>query len=781
MPYTGILGYGGMLGALNDPNSGNAANIYIYGSGGMDRPNIVRDSSGNFYVVAIASEQHYGGEGGQNSDGDIILIKFNSTFQIQWQTLIGTASNGSNFSGNDGAGNSGGGKPGIATDGTSVWVGFQERTGPYTYRIHVAKFATSNGANTWKKMIENADDDLLFGGLDIDSSGNSYVTFWGTGTNGDDSHIVKLNSSGTTQWQRAFGGSQQDEVYNSITDSSGNTYTVGLHNYPSASNPVYDWSIGIAKYNSSGTQQWYRAFGDSNYSGSGSSNPIDTGYAIALDDAESNIVVTGHTTGHRIIVAKYNTSGTIQWYKAYKNQEYPNSGSDTGRSVSIDPDGNVFVTAMTNRFYRSAISSIGIILKFNSSGTLQFQNYMYWGFGPGADNENFWSSLISDNKLYIAGIVGGHLYIAKLPLNENALGINYIPANTNSDLLHFSLDYFGLQRPITSGTWNGWYIGNNGSDQYDPSTQNYSGSNSLVWKKYEIDSTTKTDRAANQSGSGYTPTLTVSISSAVVNSVDQGEHTSDIMFNLDARNNSSWPGSGTTWSDLSANSRNFTLSGATNGTQAVIFDGTNDFGTLSHDTWMPNNFDNWAIEMYADDIILPGPNQFNAVLSKAVTTSNNDGVQFAVGFYATPSPNVTYKMVAVANSTGSNNIGTWNTTPLTFDISHLASSLQNGFNQFVWSFEGNNGFSDIGKMYFYINGEEVATFEDSSNKHQFGNQNSSADLRLADSLGSTFSDHHLNAKIRLVRMYSKDLGLRVVNMNYQNCIKQTTMHQHTLR
>ena len=183
----------------------------------------------------------------------------------------------------------------------------------------------------------------------------------------------------------------------------------------------------------------------------------------------------------------------------------------------------------------------------------------------------------------------------------------------------------------------------------------------------------------------------------------------------------------------------------------------------------------------SDDIILPGPNQFNAVLSKAVTTSNNDGVQFAVGFYATPSPNVTYKMVAVANSTGSNNIGTWNTTPLTFDISHIASSLQGGFNQFVWSFEGNNGFSDIGKMHFYINGEEVATFENSSNKHQFGNQNSSADLRLADSLGSTFSDHHLDAKIRLVRMYSKDLGLRVVNMNYQNCIKQTTMHQHTLR
>ena len=63
---------------------------------------------------------------------------------------------------------------------------------------------------------------------------------------------------------------------------------------------------------------------------------------------------------------------------------------------------------MTNRFYRNVISSVGIILKFNSSGTLQFQNYMNWGFGSGADNENFWSSLISDNRLYITGIVGAH-------------------------------------------------------------------------------------------------------------------------------------------------------------------------------------------------------------------------------------------------------------------------------------------------------------------------------------------------------------------------------------
>ena len=50
-----------------------------------------------------------------------------------------------------------------------------------------------------------------------------------------------------------------------VVDSSGNVYTCGLHNrFPASgdlsTNPVYDWQWGIAKYNSSGTLQWYRAF-----------------------------------------------------------------------------------------------------------------------------------------------------------------------------------------------------------------------------------------------------------------------------------------------------------------------------------------------------------------------------------------------------------------------------------------------------------------------------------------------------------------------------------------
>jgi hypothetical protein len=57
--------------------------------------------------------------------------------------------------------------------------------------------------------------------------------------------------------------------------------------------------------------------------------------------------------------------------------------------------------------------------------------------------------------------------------------------------------------------------------------------------------------------------------------------TTNLSMFLDAGNSSSYPGSGTDWTDLSGNSRNGTLTGGPTYTSAdggsIVFDGTNDF------------------------------------------------------------------------------------------------------------------------------------------------------------------------------------------------------------
>ena len=57
--------------------------------------------------------------------------------------------------------------------------------------------------------------------------------------------------------------------------------------------------------------------------------------------------------------------------------------------------------------------------------------------------------------------------------------------------------------------------------------------------------------------------------------------TAGLVLNLDAGNVASYPGSGTTWTDLSGNGRNGTLTGGPTYSSAdggsIVFDGTNDF------------------------------------------------------------------------------------------------------------------------------------------------------------------------------------------------------------
>jgi hypothetical protein len=75
--------------------------------------------------------------------------------------------------------------------------------------------------------------------------------------------------------------------------------------------------------------------------------------------------------------------------------------------------------------------------------------------------------------------------------------------------------------------------------------------------------------------------------------------TSGLRLNLDAGNTTSYPGSGTTWYDISGNSNNATLvNGPTfdsNNGGSIVFDGTNDYvsNTISNPGSMPITFEFW--------------------------------------------------------------------------------------------------------------------------------------------------------------------------------------------
>ena len=76
-------------------------------------------------------------------------------------------------------------------------------------------------------------------GIAVDSSGNSYITGYFEGTvdfgGGDvtsagnpDIFVLKLDSSGVSQWANTYGGTSTDRGYGIAVDSSGNSYITGF-------------------------------------------------------------------------------------------------------------------------------------------------------------------------------------------------------------------------------------------------------------------------------------------------------------------------------------------------------------------------------------------------------------------------------------------------------------------------------------------------------------------------------------------------------------------------
>ena len=232
-------------------------------------------------------------------------------------------------------------------------------------------------------------------GIAVDSSGNSYITGYFEGTvdfgGGDvtsagnpDIFVLKLDSSGVSQWANTYGGTSTDRGYSIAVDSSGNSYITGYFegtvdfgggDITAGSNEIF-----VLKLNSSGTFQWVNTYG---------STSSDAGNGITVDSS-GNAYITGYFQGTvdfgggdvtsagnlDIFVLKLDSSGTFQWVNTYGS-----TSSDAGNGITVDSSGNSYITGYfqgTVDFGGGDVTSAGnmdiFVLKLNSSGTFQWVN-----------------------------------------------------------------------------------------------------------------------------------------------------------------------------------------------------------------------------------------------------------------------------------------------------------------------------------------------------------------------------------------------------------------------
>lgn len=268
---------------------------------------------------------------------------------------------------------------------------------PSTYFGLVAAYDSSNNL----ALIKRVNNVAYAPYTDIKVSGSNIVVcgdYLDTGTFTYGVHVgVLTKSTGLYSLSRIL--TSATELYSrAVTvDGSGNIYALGT---------TFATATYICKYNSSMVLQWQTQMS--------STNPSDI-----TTDSSGDVYVCASNS-----VQKFNSSGTLQWQRtiatgvAYRSVAFS--------KLTIDSSNNIYaVGTMTDT--QSTTYYYAVIVKYNSSGTLQWTRVLYKS--SDSNPQVFGKAISIDNtngNFYISGQdTGGsfpYLLTAKLPIDGTLTG-----------------------------------------------------------------------------------------------------------------------------------------------------------------------------------------------------------------------------------------------------------------------------------------------------------------------------------------------------------------------
>ena len=344
-------------------SSGVVQWVYAAGGTGRDRGRkIALDSSGNIYVTGYywSTVDFGGGNVTSNGNWDAFLLKLNSSGTFQWVKSYGSTLNDL---GRDVAIDSNDNIYMLGNYRGTVDFGGGDENGAVNGDIFLVKFNSSGVFQWVYTAGASAADDARALALDsndnpyITGSFRDTVNFGGgniTAANTDDLFILKLNSSGAYQNIYTSNIDTSQKGKGLAVDSSGNIYATGTFsgtvdfgggNITTSGNDIY-----LLKLNSSFAFQWVKRFAVDN-GGAG----LALGLAVTVDEdgnvysvgqIGSTIDLGGGSQGfggqNDAYIVKHDSSGSFQWSKTFGS----GSQNNIDKALDIVIDSNGFVIAV---------------------------------------------------------------------------------------------------------------------------------------------------------------------------------------------------------------------------------------------------------------------------------------------------------------------------------------------------------------------------------------------------------------------------------------------------
>ena len=353
-----------------------------YGGSKNDYANSIRQTYDGGYIVAGYTFSNDGDVSNNNGDWDFWVIKLNSVGSVEWEKTYGNT--------------------GIecansiqqTSDGGYIVAGYN-----YNYYYIIKLTFTGNmewqnnynvGLNGEAKSIQQTSD----GGYIVAGFTYNYTEGYKYG-------IIKLKSDGTLDWKKTYGGSENDYAQ-SIHQTFDGGYIVAGYTTSNDGNVIGNHGkedYWIIKLNSLGSLEWQKTYGGSNKDYAYSiQQTLDSGYIVAGYTSSNDGDVIGNHGNEDYWILKLNQKGLLQWQTTLGGSEFEQAVDVLQTLVSgyivagrtTSNDGNIRYNQGSSDFW---------IVKLDNSGSIIWQKTL------GGNNNDYASSIqqTSDNGYIVTG------------------------------------------------------------------------------------------------------------------------------------------------------------------------------------------------------------------------------------------------------------------------------------------------------------------------------------------------------------------------------------------
>ncbi|SRX72472.1 T9SS type A sorting domain-containing protein [Aequorivita antarctica] len=372
-----------------------------YGGSKFDLPSSIFQTADNGYVIAGNSRSDDGDLTLNHGNGDYWIVKISSNGQLEWQKSLGGSRGDTAYSILQ------------TMDGGYMASGFTSSSdGDVTFNhgasdIWVVKL-DSEGNIEWEKSYGGTSNETghniiqtLEGGYIIAANTSSNDGDVSNNNGGVDYWIIKISSTGLIEWEKNYGGSDNEWAYRILQLADGSYIVAGIttSNDGDVSFNHGGYDYWVVKLSSIGSIEWEKTFGGSLEDSLKSIDLTqDGGFILGGHSKSLDGDVSINYGARDFWILKLSGSGNIQWEKSFGG-----TLEDFVTNIEQAPNGDYIISGYTGSNDGHVSNNYGgfdyWLVKTNSSGSI------IWTKCYGGSNWDLPAdfTLTSDNSIALCG------------------------------------------------------------------------------------------------------------------------------------------------------------------------------------------------------------------------------------------------------------------------------------------------------------------------------------------------------------------------------------------